>query len=61
MAISGGLPRSGKVNIYCCKRRGHIVTIAGSSGRRNPRVDTPRHKQIFGVQRAPIRATRVNW
>ena len=27
---------------------GHIVTIAGSSGRWNPRVDTPRHKQIFG-------------
>jgi hypothetical protein len=27
---------------------GHIVTIAGTSGRWNPRVDTPRHKRIFG-------------
>ena len=27
---------------------GHMVTIAGSSGRWNPRVDAPRHEQILG-------------
>jgi hypothetical protein len=33
---------------------GHIVTRTGSSGRWNPRMDRPRHEQIFGVLCEPV-------
>src|ERR1039457_675265 len=57
--IPDGLPHSGKLNMYPCRRQATWMTIAGCSWRWNPRADARRHEQVFGVRRAPMRMTML--